>query len=102
VCSFDHGATRCGRLQHFGGAEGIRTPDPLHAMQVRYQLRHSPKAFASLQTACGAAGWADPQLTEFLSMFPERLVRWKLPSICSWMTRGVFPFLYGAAQVVLV
>ena len=25
----------------FGGAEGIRTPDPLHAMQVRYQLRHS-------------------------------------------------------------
>ncbi len=28
----------------FGGAEGIRTPDPLHAMQVRYQLRHSPIA----------------------------------------------------------
>ena len=27
-----------------GGAEGIRTPDPLHAMQVRYQLRHSPIA----------------------------------------------------------
>ncbi len=26
-----------------GGAEGTRTPDPLHAMQVRYQLRHSPK-----------------------------------------------------------
>ena len=25
------------------GAEGTRTPDPLHAMQVRYQLRHSPK-----------------------------------------------------------
>ena len=28
----------------FGGAEGTRTPDPLHAMQVRYQLRHSPIA----------------------------------------------------------
>jgi hypothetical protein len=27
----------------FGGAEGTRTPDPLHAMQVRYQLRHSPE-----------------------------------------------------------
>ena len=27
-----------------GGAEGIRTPDPLHAMEVRYQLRHSPAA----------------------------------------------------------
>lgn len=26
----------------FGGAEGTRTPDPLHAMEVRYQLRHSP------------------------------------------------------------
>ena len=25
-----------------GGAEGTRTPDPLHAMQMRYQLRHSP------------------------------------------------------------
>src|SRR3954447_21199251 len=27
-----------------GGAEGTRTPDPLHAMQMRYQLRHSPIA----------------------------------------------------------
>ena len=27
----------------FGGAEGTRTPDPLHAMQVRYQLRHRPR-----------------------------------------------------------
>jgi integrase len=26
-----------------GGAEGTRTPDPLHAMQMRYQLRHSPR-----------------------------------------------------------
>ena len=26
------------------GAEGTRTPDPLHAMQMRYQLRHSPIA----------------------------------------------------------
>ena len=25
-----------------GGPEGTRTPDPLHAMQVRYQLRHRP------------------------------------------------------------
>jgi hypothetical protein len=29
-------------LQKIGGAEGIRTPDPLHAMEVRYQLRYSP------------------------------------------------------------
>ena len=25
------------------GARGIRTPDPLHAMEMRYQLRHSPE-----------------------------------------------------------
>ncbi len=29
-------------LVRLGGAEGIRTPDPLTASQVRYQLRHSP------------------------------------------------------------
>jgi hypothetical protein len=35
---------RSPEFQRFpGGAEGTRTPDPLHAMQVRYQLRHSPK-----------------------------------------------------------
>jgi hypothetical protein len=33
---------RCSQAVAFGGAEGIRTPDPLHAMEVRYQLRHSP------------------------------------------------------------
>ncbi len=29
-------------LNFSSGAKGTRTPDPLHAMQVRYQLRHSP------------------------------------------------------------
>jgi hypothetical protein len=29
-------------LRLFGGAEGTRTPDPLVANEVRYQLRHSP------------------------------------------------------------
>ena len=30
-----------------GGAKGIWTPDPLHAIQVRYQLRHSPDLFVT-------------------------------------------------------
>ena len=34
-----------------GGAEGTRTPDPLHAMQVRYQLRHSPGLCLSGRTS---------------------------------------------------
>src|SRR5699024_8647643 len=35
---------RTGRLRSYGlcGAMGIRTPDLLHAMEARYQLRHSP------------------------------------------------------------
>ena len=36
----------CPETSHCG-AKGIRTPDPLHAMQVRYQLRHSPETFAT-------------------------------------------------------
>ena len=44
----------------FGGAKGIRTPDPLHAMEMRYQLRHSPvfsscrsrRALDTLQHGC--------------------------------------------------
>jgi hypothetical protein len=36
---------------NFGGAEGTRTPDPLHAMQMRYQLRHSPVLVAVRQLA---------------------------------------------------
>src|SRR4051794_36071354 len=46
----------CGNLS---GAEGIRTPDPLHAMQVRYQLRHSPRNVVSL-----AAGLDGPKIMD--------------------------------------
>lgn len=41
------------RPYEMGGAEGTRTPDPLVANEVRYQLRHSPNcaggAFDTLQ-----------------------------------------------------
>ena len=33
---------------HLGGAKGIRTPDLFHAMEARYQLRHSPKRLIEL------------------------------------------------------
>lgn len=45
------------------GAEGIRTPDPLHAMEVRYQLRYSPAAPegpASIPGRLGRDGLAFP------------------------------------------
>ena len=32
-----------------GGARGIRTPDLFHAMEARYQLRHSPEMGAPLE-----------------------------------------------------
>ena len=35
------------------GAEGTRTPDPLHAMQMRYQLRHSPEVFDDIVSDLG-------------------------------------------------
>src|SRR3954464_3525835 len=44
-----------GRAGRRGGAEGIRTPDPLHAMEVRYQLRYSPA------TAPGVPALTAPQ-----------------------------------------
>ena len=31
------------RLRKFSGAKETRTPDPLHAMQVLYQLSYGPK-----------------------------------------------------------
>jgi hypothetical protein len=43
-CAFRLICRRCA-----GGAEGTRTPDPLHAMQVRYQLRHSPELLLPLR-----------------------------------------------------
>ena len=33
---------RCSDLVLFCGAEGNRTPDPFHAMEVLYQLSYSP------------------------------------------------------------
>ena len=32
----------------YGGARGSRTPDLLHAMQTRYQLRYSPTIYSSI------------------------------------------------------
>ena len=39
--SYEKGIPDCSGIPHCG-AKGIRTPDPLHAMEMRYQLRHSP------------------------------------------------------------
>src|SRR6056297_1936121 len=60
-------------LIHRGGAEGIRTPDLLNAIQTRSQLRHGPKGWltsgeqrrvyrraCALSTTCAAAGRHTP------------------------------------------
>ena len=52
----DHGLKYEKRLPNlrkpfYGGAKGIRTPDPLHAMEMRYQLRHSPVELAGFEPA---------------------------------------------------
>ncbi len=46
----DHGCFLCSdkllKLKELiGGAEGTRTPDPLNAIQVLFQLSYSPTAF---------------------------------------------------------
>lgn len=43
------------------GAEGTRTPDPLHAMQMRYQLRHSPLGYRCRGLLCSGND-ANPRL----------------------------------------
>src|SRR5947209_1472600 len=51
-------------LSPMGGAEGTRTPDPLLAKQVRYQLRHSPVAYCYLRSP-------SPQVTQRGGLLPE-------------------------------
>ena len=49
--------TRIGKAFVFkacnSGGTGIRTPDPLHAMQVLYQLSYTPKGLTMLAVALG-------------------------------------------------
>lgn len=50
-----------------GGAKGIRTPDLLHAMEARYQLRHSPEP-------CGVPRLADHPAKLIIERHAHRLV----------------------------
>ena len=43
------------RQEPLGGAEGTRTPDPLDANEVRYQLRYSPLRCAQGSKRRGAS-----------------------------------------------
>lgn len=44
------------------GAKGIRTPDPLHAMEMRYQLRYSPVRKKERLAAASFFLWAREDL----------------------------------------
>ena len=54
------------------GGSGIRTPDPLHAMQVLYQLSYTPKGSPILAVALRcqlrecATVYSTNSVTEFL------------------------------------
>ena len=50
----------------WGGAKGIRTPDLFHAMEARYQLRHSPEYCgrgSTLPNRCGLVKSKGPEKT---------------------------------------
>src|ERR1700749_672156 len=50
------------------GAKGIRTPDLLHAMQTRYQLRHSPATCKTPVPGCPLGGtWIAYRVREHVS-----------------------------------
>ena len=42
---------------HIGGGKGIRTPDPLHAMQVLYQLSYTPNWVVTLSEPTKYTYW---------------------------------------------
>jgi hypothetical protein len=71
--SFDSGGSS-------GGAEGTRTPDPLHAMQVRYQLRHSPRFLRR-------SGVSPKQLKYLRTAFPK--IPNRAYSACRYCLEGV-------------
>ena len=81
--SFDSGGSS-------GGAEGTRTPDPLHAMQVRYQLRHSPRFLCR-------SGVSPKQLKYLRTAFPKIPNRAysNLPVLLYWRFRGTFLLRFG-------
>ena len=50
-----------GGIRFFYGAKRIRTADPLHAMQVLYQLSYGPVGCVRLRECW----WGDPRETRF-------------------------------------
>ena len=65
----------------FGGAEGTRTPDPLHAMQVRYQLRHSPEVVPAYRLRFGAQNRVGMTNTSAERCRNVRAWRWRTGSV---------------------
>jgi hypothetical protein len=49
----------CRGFHNIGGGKGIRTPDPLHAMQVLYQLSYTPNWLVTLSEPTKYRYWAD-------------------------------------------
>src|SRR4051812_38217204 len=76
-------------LRYPSGAMGIRTPDLLHAMEARYQLRHSPLLGGKLSARSEHFGRRGPRRASSVArggrhcLFDLNTYQWSL-SVGTW------------------
>lgn len=89
---------QCSSKPTAGGAMGIRTPDLLHAMEARYQLRHSPARRSGVpatpRQCIGPYGQSCNRLSDQMSLAARSSLRTgsgRVPALCSTRRQPVWP-----------